>query len=59
EWGTVHFWISVVFLAAITLHLALHWKWIAVGLRGRGRWVAIGLGAAALLASAILLGPRS
>ncbi|MGA0332696.1 MAG: DUF4405 domain-containing protein [Kiritimatiellia bacterium] len=30
EWGAVHFWISMVFVMAILLHLLFHWKWIQV-----------------------------
>jgi len=30
EWGTVHFWVSMIFVTAILLHLLLHWKWIKV-----------------------------
>lgn len=59
EWGSLHFWISLVFLAAIALHLSLHWKWIAAGLGGRGRWVAVVLAASAALALAVVFGPRS
>jgi hypothetical protein len=35
EWGTVHFWVSMVFVTAILLHLLLHWKWIKISLFGR------------------------
>ena len=28
EWGDVHFWISVVFLSAVAVHLCLHSAWI-------------------------------
>jgi fucose 4-O-acetylase-like acetyltransferase len=27
-WGDVHFWVAVLFLILITLHLIFHWKWI-------------------------------
>ncbi|MBN1824925.1 MAG: DUF4405 domain-containing protein [Candidatus Eisenbacteria bacterium] len=35
EWGTVHFWIAVVFLALMAIHLVLHWSWIACMIRWR------------------------
>jgi hypothetical protein len=28
EWGDVHFYMSVVFIALMLIHLALHWTWI-------------------------------
>ena len=28
EWGDVHFYLSVVFIALMLVHLALHWTWI-------------------------------
>lgn len=28
EWGDIHFYMSVVFVALILIHLALHWTWI-------------------------------
>lgn len=27
-WGDIHFWIAVTFVAAIVVHLILHWTWI-------------------------------
>jgi hypothetical protein len=27
EWGDLHFWISIAFLALIFIHMALHWRW--------------------------------
>jgi hypothetical protein len=59
EWGSIHFWIAVAFLAVLACHLFLHWRWIATLLRGRpregsGARVALGtVGLAALLALAI------
>jgi hypothetical protein len=29
EWGRIHYWISISFLAILALHLLLHWRWIA------------------------------
>jgi hypothetical protein len=28
EWGDIHFYLSVVFIALMLIHLALHWSWI-------------------------------
>lgn len=66
EWGGIHFWISVIFLVAIALHLLIHWKWIVVSFRGRdpgGTRLQAGLGVGALLgllvlAVALVLGPK-
>ena len=47
EWGSVHTWISYFFIAAILLHLALHWRWlwqIAARKRSWPMWVGIGSG---------------
>jgi hypothetical protein len=27
EWGDLHFWISLAFLALILVHMGLHWRW--------------------------------
>lgn len=59
EWGSIHFWIAIVFLAVLALHLFLHWRWIATLMSGRpregsGARVALGtVGLVALLALAI------
>lgn len=37
EWGSIHFWISVVFFLILALHLVLHWRWIMNALLGRPR----------------------
>lgn len=52
-WGTLHFWIAAGFLAVLTVHLVLHWRWILTVLRGRARTgsgVRFALGAVGLLA---------
>lgn len=28
EWGTLHFWISIIFIVIILAHIVLHYKWI-------------------------------
>jgi hypothetical protein len=35
EWGDIHFWVSVGLLAAMVLHIFLHWRWIYGAVRGR------------------------
>ncbi len=66
EWGEIHFWLSVIFLAVIAVHLFIHWKWIVVSFKGRDRkesrlQAAIGIGALLgllILAVAVAFGPR-
>ena len=46
QWGSIHFWISIVFLGTLAIHLALHWKWIVCVIKGRpkeGSGVRLGL----------------
>ena len=53
QWGSLHFWIAVVFLASMAVHVYLHWKWIVCVLRGRpreGSGFRIGLGVLGLTA---------
>jgi hypothetical protein len=65
EWGSIHFWIAIAFLAVLAFHLFLHWRWIVTLVSGRpregsGARVALGsVGLAALLALAVapLLSP--
>ncbi|MHC4637607.1 MAG: DUF4405 domain-containing protein [Planctomycetota bacterium] len=28
EWGDIHFFLSVLFVVLITVHIVLHWSWI-------------------------------
>lgn len=47
EWGSIHFWISIVFLSVLTIHLILHWRWIVTFIKGRpreGSGLRVGLG---------------
>ena len=37
EWGSIHFWISIIFLSVLTIHLILHWRWIITFIKGRPR----------------------
>lgn len=57
EWGALHFWISVAFLATLTFHLILHGKWIIAVIRGRkteSSGMRFGLGLFGLIALLIL-----
>jgi hypothetical protein len=36
-WGDIHFWISIVFLGLLAMHLLLHWRWIINIITGRPR----------------------
>jgi hypothetical protein len=59
EWGSIHFWLAITFLAVLAFHLFLHWRWIVTVLRGQpregsGARVALGtVGLVALLALAL------
>jgi Domain of unknown function (DUF4405) len=59
EWGNIHFYLAIGLMAALSLHLVLHWQWIvcmvtAKPREGSGIRVAIGvLGLASLLALAL------
>ena len=35
HWGTVHAWISVTLLTVLAVHVALHWRWLVMGLSRR------------------------
>ena len=37
EWGSIHFWVSLVFFSVLAFHLVLHWRWIVSVLTGRPR----------------------
>ncbi|MCF7849812.1 MAG: DUF4405 domain-containing protein [Kiritimatiellales bacterium] len=34
DWVEIHFWLCIVFLAAMLLHIMLHWRWVENGLVG-------------------------
>src|SRR5690554_5905022 len=34
-WNEVHFWLALIFVGIILVHLAQHWKWIVSVVRGR------------------------
>jgi hypothetical protein len=35
DWGEIHFWIGLCLIAAVAVHLALHWRWIAATAFGK------------------------
>jgi hypothetical protein len=35
QWGQIHFWLAVVLLSTLALHLLLHWRWVVCMVRGR------------------------
>jgi mono/diheme cytochrome c family protein len=35
QWGTVHAWMSVILLTVLAVHVALHWRWLVMGLSRR------------------------
>jgi len=55
EWGDVHFWISVVLLAVLAVHVVLHWKWVASVVRGQPRPEGAGTGARVVVGGVALV----
>jgi hypothetical protein len=59
EWGNIHFYLAIALMALLSLHLLLHWQWIACMVQGKpregfGLRVALGiLGLVSLLALAV------
>lgn len=46
DWGTIHFWIAILFLMLMVLHIYLHWKWIVcmtIGNQGKRAGIKTGL----------------
>jgi hypothetical protein len=35
QWGQIHFWIAVVLMGTVALHLLLHWSWVVCMVKGR------------------------
>lgn len=35
EWGGIHFWVAIIFLAMILIHIMLHWSWIIAIIKGK------------------------
>ena len=53
EWGTIHFWISILFFSILALHLFTHWRWIVSLVKGRPKdqsGYRVGLGIVGVLA---------
>jgi len=50
DWLAIHFWLAMLFVALLVLHLLLNWRWIAAsskrffGQRWRHRLLALSLG---------------
>ena len=65
EWGRIHFWIAVLLLVSLGLHLFLHWRWVVSMVKGRPRegsglrvaLAVVGVLALGGLASAPFFGP--
>jgi hypothetical protein len=55
EWGTIHFWIAAVLVAAMAFHLFLHWRWIVCTIRGRpGRGANLRIAVAVVVLAALI-----
>ena len=53
EWGGIHYWTAVALLAALSVHVVLHGKWIVHMVRGQqreGSGIRVALGLVALVA---------
>ena len=37
EWGNIHFYLAIALMAALSLHLLLHWQWISCMVQGKPR----------------------
>lgn len=37
QWGDVHFWLAMLFLTVIGIHLAMHWRWVVTMVGGKIR----------------------
>jgi hypothetical protein len=58
EWGEIHTWIGYVVVAAILLHLLLHWRWLWQFAARRRAWpLWLGLGAGIVLFATLALLP--
>lgn len=66
EWGDIHFYITFIFLAILSIHLVLHWKFIRNMFHGRIKETSnfrlmlglVGLIAALALALAPFVAPK-
>ena len=61
QWGDIHFWLAVVLLSTLVLHIVLHWNWIVCMVKGRsGRGSVMRVGVAmlsVLILAAIVASP--
>ena len=58
QWGQIHFWIAVVLMSTVVLHLLLHWHWVVCMVKGRpgsGSTIRVGLAIVGVLALAGLM----
>ena len=37
DWGEIHFWMALVLLATLAVHLFFHWKWLVSMIKGKPR----------------------
>lgn len=58
EWGGVHLWIALTFLAVLVVHVVMHWSWICATTCGR---LGLGVPSRAIMRTAAIIagGPRS
>ncbi len=61
QWGQLHYWISIIMMVCLGLHLLLHWKWVLAMIKGRPREEGYGIrialsivGVIALIALAVI-----
>ncbi len=65
EWGDVHFYIAVFIVAILSIHLALHWRWVICAIQNKPRegsgvrvaWGVAGLFVLLLISAAPFLSP--
>jgi hypothetical protein len=58
EWGQIHFWIAIIILAALAIHVILHWRWIVSLVKGRpgeGSGYRVGLGILGIIMLTVLV----
>jgi hypothetical protein len=57
DWGNIHFYLALSLMAALSLHLVLHWQWIVCMVKGKPRepsGTRIGLGVLGLVSLIVL-----
>lgn len=64
EWGELHLWVALAFLALVIIHLALHWRWLKTCARQRLPrsiivwFLVVAVGAALIVAIGMTLYPK-